>query len=549
VKSRRRLKWIAAAASAVLVCGAMTACSGGGSGAKGPVILNVAAGPSGPLSRVFNPFLTTSAPATVGGADMIYEPLVQQNILKPGSASPWLSTSWAWSDGNKKLTFQLRQDVKWSDGQPFSAADVVYTYGLLKKYEALNINGISFSAVKSSGPTTVELDFAEPSEQNFYFISTVPIVSQHIWSKVSDPVRYDDANPVGTGPFTLSTFSPQSYLLLKNPRYWQPGKPAIGGLQFLAKNNNTTLAVSLAQGELDWTASFVPNVQKSYANKSSHNKYWWPVVGTDGLIPNLLVWPMNLLPVRQAISLGVDRKAIADSIQVQPAWSPTGLPMPNMQASLAPEYQNLRFKQDQAQARKLLTGAGFTMGSDGYFSKDGKQLAFVITDPSSYTDQITEAQVIIAQMKQIGIKVTINGVSVDAIAPALSQGHFQASLGYPIANQPTDFDTYNSWLNEKYATPIGTPDLTYQDIQRWYDPATKKFLADYVNASTPAQRKQAIYGLQKVMVDNLPIIPLTYFVTYGEYNDSKVTGWPTAADPYAPPGPSEVVALRLVPVK
>jgi peptide/nickel transport system substrate-binding protein len=86
----------------------------------------------------FNPLVPTSTLVSWTAVGYIYEPLLQYDMLKPGTVYPWLATSATWSNHDKTLTFQLRRGVTWSDGVPFTSKDVVFTFDLLKKYPSLN---------------------------------------------------------------------------------------------------------------------------------------------------------------------------------------------------------------------------------------------------------------------------------------------------------------------------------------------------------------------------------------------------------------------------
>jgi peptide/nickel transport system substrate-binding protein len=396
------------------------------------------------------------------------------------------------------------------------------------------------------------MTFAQPNVQNIDKLLNQSIVPQHIWSKIADPTTWADPNPVGTGPLMLSTFNAQSYLLTKNPNYWQPGKPEIGGIQFVSERDNTGVALALAQGQLDWAGVFIPNAQSAYTSKSPNNHIFWPTVGTDGLITNQQTAPFNDLAVRKAVSLGADRAQIANANQGLPATSVTGLPMPLYSDAIAPDLKGQNFKQDTAQAKQILQQDGYTMDGNGYFAKNGQELSFTITDPSSYTEQIAEAQVLVSQMKNIGIKVDINGVPVESINTLTGKGNFQASLGYPIATQTTEFDIYDTWMDPAYSAPVGTLIPTYQNIERWQDPQTASLFQQYPQLTDPSKQQQILFTLQHIMADDLPIIPFTYFADYTEYSTAKVTGWPTAQNPYATPNPggpgSVLVVVNLKPV-
>lgn len=552
MRAHSRWRRLATLVAAVTVAAAgIAGCSGGASAGANGVILTVAGGPSGPIQRIFNPYLDTNAFSQVGAGGYVYETPAAQNTLKPDDYVPWLATSWAWSNDNKTFTMQIRKNVKWTDGTPMTPQDFVYSFNLMKKYPALNLNGVDFQTITADA-NSVTMTFAGADVQNVDKLLNQTIVPQHIWSKIADPTTWANPNPVGTGPLMLSNFSAQSYLLVKNPNYWQPGKPEIGGIQFVSERDNTGVALALAQGQLDWAGVFIPNAQSAYASKSPNNHIFWPTVGTDGLITNQQTAPFNDLAVRKAVSLGVDRTQIANANQGLPATSVTGLPMPLYQDAIAPDLKGVNFKQDTAQAKQILQQDGYSMDGNGYFAKNGQELSFTITDPSSYTEQIAEAQVIVSQMKDIGIKVSINGVPVESINTLTGKGNFQASLGYPIATQTTEFDIYDTWMNPAYSAPIGTLIPTYQNIERWQDPQTADLFKQYPQLTDAGQQQQILYKLQHIMADDLPIIPFTYFADYTEYSTAKVTGWPTAQNPYATPNPggpgSVLVVVNLKPV-
>ena len=204
-------------------------------------------------------------------------------------------------------------------------------------------------------------DFSGPQEQNFDAIASLIIVPKHIWASIKNPVTFADPHPVGTGPFELSSFSPQGYLLTKNPHYWQQGKPGIAGLRFVAYSDNSTQANAITEGQIDWAADYIPNAQQTYLSRSASNHYWVPEAGSDGLIPNLDTFPLSDLQVRKAISLGIDRQAIGAARNSQAAVNQTGLPVPSFDSIIAPQYQNASYQQDIAGAKQLLVADGWKL--------------------------------------------------------------------------------------------------------------------------------------------------------------------------------------------
>ena len=158
--------------------------------------------PESTITQTFNPFVPTGAPWGMGATGLIYEPLLQFDIAAPPKYYPWLATAYRWSDGGKAVTFMLRPGVKFSNGTPMTAADVVFTYNLVKKNPSINLGGLPISTVSASG-NTVTLTFPTSEYTNLQEIAGVPILPQSIWSKAGNPATYADPSPVGTGPYKL----------------------------------------------------------------------------------------------------------------------------------------------------------------------------------------------------------------------------------------------------------------------------------------------------------------------------------------------------------
>ncbi|GAA1935684.1 ABC transporter substrate-binding protein [Microbacterium aoyamense] len=540
----------AVAAALALASVALVACSPGDTTEDG-VWVNVGNG-SDVLTQVFNPFLPDpSALNMIGGTkgSFIYEPLVQINFSDIGNDTPWLAKEWEWSEDSKTFTVHLQDGVKWSDGEAFTADDVVFTYELVKADPALNRSGLDFESVTAEDDSTVVFTFDQPSRQAFFKIVALPIVSEHVWSKVEDPTTYEDKEPIGTGAFLLEAFSPQLVTLKKNPDYWQAGKPQIEGLRFIPYKDNTAQLAALVQGDIDWAGTYIPNAEASFLSKNEHFNYWQPTVGIDGLIPNLETWPLSELSVRQAISLGVDRDQLAASRDSQAASSVIGLPMPAFESVISPEYQGVNFTQDQEEAFATLEADGFTRGDDGIWQKDGKKIEFAVSFPSAYTDIAAFAQALVSQLADLGMTMTINGTQPSDINGLTAKGDFQATLGYPTDSVPDPFSYYDVIMNPQYYVPTGTNNETLRNIERFNDPEAKALFEAYPLAATDEERTEIFNQLQTIWVENLPIITMFYWGYYADWSDEKVTGFPDADNPYSNANPNAVTAINLVPVE
>lgn len=194
------------------------------------------------MVRNFNPYLATNLRTTT---DFIYEPLVIFNQMKGNEPVMRLAKNYFMSDDLMKVTFEIRDGVKWSDGKPFTADDVVYSFELLKNKPELDQRGINkwVKGVKKDGNKVI-FDLTEANSNVPYEISFVPVVAKHVWSKVKDPTSFTNENPVGTGPFTvIETFTPQLYVQCRNPNYWDNANLEVDCLRVPQIANNDQLLV------------------------------------------------------------------------------------------------------------------------------------------------------------------------------------------------------------------------------------------------------------------------------------------------------------------
>ncbi len=534
----------------------LSACGGGTAATKSSTkssVLTLTTGPKGDFTNNFSPYAPTATDGTQGP---IYETLLFFNRMD-GSIKPWLASSYTFSSDAKSLTFNLHQGVKWTDGQAFTSDDVVFTLNTIKQYPAADGGGIwqYINTVTAPDANTVTVTFKKAYTPILWYLGgQVWMLPKHLWTGVGDPTKYANTKPVGTGPFMLKSFSPQLLDYVKNPNYWQPGKPEVAELKYPSYNSNTGAELVLSQGQLDWTGLFTPNIQKTYVNRDpAHNHYWFPSSNVVMLYLNTAKAPFNKLAVRQAISSALDREQmykVAES-GYEPVSSPTALVLPANKSFLSSDYASAAFSVDTAKSTQLLESAGFKKGSDGiYADASGKKLSFNINVVNGWTDWVTNCQIMADNLKKIGIDAKVNAVSFNAYYSAMQTGTFDAVISWTNPG-PTPYFLYNSMLNSNNTKPLGQTAIS--NWERWNDPATDALLNQYATSTDQAVQQQAIAGIQKIMVEQVPSIPLVYGATWNEYSTARFTGWPTADNPYAMPAPfdypdAEIVLLNLHPV-
>ena len=565
----KRFHWVVALAA---VCMLLAACGGSSSSNSSGTSTSSKTASSGTVSGKlvvdnesgstwtcqFNPF---NPAVTLVSFGWIYEPLEYVNILQTGSTTPWLAASSQWSDGFKTLTFTIRSGATWSDGQPFSAADVAYTFNAMKSDKTIDLNALwtadggPLTSVTEKGDQVV-FTFKSASQPYFYLVADqTPIVPKHIWAALNQSKlhAYADSHPVGTGPYEMSNCAPTNIKYLNNPHYWQstPGHPVpqVKEVDYPAFLSNTPANLSLSQGQAQWGGQYIPNIQSFYISKDpAHRHYWFPPVLNVSLFPNLTNPVLSQLPVRQAISLAIDRATVSrlgESGYQAPA-NQSGVILPTYQSWSDPSLTQTTYS--TAKAEQVLTSAGFTKGSDGIFKdKSGNPLSFTIKTISGFSDWDASLQLITQQLKAAGIAVTVQDENTTTYTTDLQSGHFQLAYGGSGGPAPSPGPSpYYELRGLLFSGNIGSTNYSH------YKSAATDALFNEYSGAGQSQQVNIIHQIQKVMVDQLPLIPVTEGVDWYQYDTSHFGGWPTQADPYAQPSPYQspdmgVVMTHLVP--
>jgi peptide/nickel transport system substrate-binding protein len=504
----------------------------------------------------FNPFNPNTYYFSLG---ITNEELYYVDTLT-GKMTPWLATAYKWSNHDTVLTFSVRKGVKWSNGQPLTAADVAFTFNLIKNNPSLDLNSIGsfLTSVKQTGQYQVVMKFNQPAVTDFYYIADqVSIVPESVWKSIRHPLTYPDSNPVGTGPYLVSHCSPQNIEYVKNPHYWQPGKPKFDKVELPAILTNSVANEDLANGTAQWGGQSIPNIQSFYLSRNKAYRAWFPAVGVNGLYINLKAPLLSNVAVRQAMAYGVDRKKIAvlAEFNEQPAANQAAVLLPMQKQWLnAALYKKYNYTYDPAKAVSVLEKAGFKRGSDGIFrSPSGQELSFTVADVGAYSDQVASVGIFASEMRQIGIKLAQQNLSTPAMSSELASGHFQIAYGGPPQlSVDGPYGILRGILYSPSAVPVGK--TAASDYERFYSPHENALFAQLGHTTNVAMEESIIKQLEVPMLQDVPFIPLTEATGQDEYNTSYASGWPTPSNPYANPSPTTqpdegVVLLNLVPKK
>ncbi|GAA0618874.1 ABC transporter substrate-binding protein [Kribbella sandramycini] len=549
----RARRSVALALTGLLAAAALAACSNGDGktntgAAGGATVLNVGM-PNGPQTENHNPFLGSSSGASLGYRWMIFEPLVMINGIKPTEAGkPWLATEWKWEANFTKLSFTIRDGVKWSDGKPMTAEDVAYTFQLRKDNDGLNSDAIPYKTITQTG-NKVDLTFERSQFVNQNKLLTVFVIPKHQWSTLKDPSQDTLKQPIGTGPYKLKSFTPQTTTLELRDSYWQE-LPKVKELRYTSYNDNNAQTTALANGASEWSFVFVPNVKAVYQDKDPKNhKLYFPAnLGIHGLWINTTNKPFDDPALRRAMDKVINRDDIF--MQGEAGYfypkveSITGIPTPAGESFIAPEFKDKKHAVDVEGAKADLAAAGYKLEGDVLKDKTGKPVEITLTNPAGWSDYITDLEIIKDNLSTIGIKATVDKANQDAWFKAFDEGTFEAGMHWTNGGA-TPYDIYQNIMDGKILKPVGKGGIS-GNYGRFSSPEATQLLDTYANATDDATRTTALNGLQKIMVEQMPVIPTSASNVGGLYSTKNWTGWPDEQNSYAPGQPTQQNALEIV---
>lgn len=391
----------------------------------------------------FNPFLSY-AQSELNIIAVTYPALVWGD--EHSQPSHYLADSWTTSSDKLTWTFKLHPNLKWSDGQPITASDVAWTFNLiLTNQTAATANGSlveNFASVTAPDNTTVVIKTKKPQANLLYNVG-IPIVPEHIWkSKVADLKNFKNEQfpVVGYGPYQLTGYVTDQYATLKANKDFFLGAPKYDTLIAQYFKNTDAAVAALRSGQVDQVDQLTATEYKALANDSDIVTYqqvgyrWTGVEINPGarsksgkLIPDNSANPALADPtVRKAIAYGIDRQTLVNKVldglgQVGAGYLPPAFP--NFYWKPSPSDMT---GYDPAKANQLLDQAGYKKGSDGIRTdpKTGKELSFRL---GTHSDEITDSQIanyLVGWMRDIGIKLTIQSQSFDALNANLAKGNW-----------------------------------------------------------------------------------------------------------------------------
>lgn len=494
-----------------------------------------------------NPWIGDSSALKLGYVNAIYEPVGIVNVVNPSDeVRPWLASEITWSEDYTSVTLTTREGVKWSDGKDLTADDIAYSYQILVDTPELNTAALDIKDVAVDGDK-VTVTFGTPMFAKQDKVLHRFVVPQHVWEGVADPTTETNPDPVGTGPYTLTSFSTESVQLDARDDYWG-GELAVPTLYYVSYNDNSALTTALANGDADWAQAFLPNVQSAFVDKDpEHNVYWAPAgLGIDAMFVNTTKKPFDDVAFRQAVNMVIDREQhqqIARESGVPLLTSVTGLPTPAGDPFISDEFAGEEYEVDVDGAKKVLTDAGYTFEGDALIDPDGEPVTFQLSVPQGWNDYVTGISLIAESVKAIGVEATVDTPDSDSWWAAKGTGDFDAILHWTETGA-TPYDIYSDTMDARWLKPVG--EAADYNFGRFDSPEATAALDAYLAATTDEDRATAIAEAQKIFVDQVPVMPIGTRPFITEFNTRNYVGWPSDDDPYINADPTQPTAVLIL---
>lgn len=495
----------------------------------------------GPPSS-WNPFNTGNyAMGTIGlcyETLFIYDPLTNEYI-------PWLAESGEWVDGNVyELT--VRDGVTWSDGEPFSAADVKFTFELGQE-APVNISTVWdwLDSIEEVDENTLRFNFSESLYQQWgNTLYTTAIVPQHVWESksVEDITAGANEDPVCSGPYAYESHDQSRMVWVKADNWWATDALGLDVaptriVDIVNGSNNVALGMVL-QGGLDLSNNFLPGiatlVEGGYGVQTYYPEPPYMLsANTAWLLTNNTIEPLNDPQFRKALAYAIDVNQIVEVVygNIVQAANPTGL-LPIWDQYIDQDVvDELGFSYDPDMARQLLADAGYTdSDGDGFVDlPDGSPIELSVIVPFGWSDWMESIRVVSNSAQAVGINVVPEFPEYPQYLDQRNSGTFELMIANDaqISNTPW---TYYNWMFMNPIEDIAT--LQNGNYGRYDNPEAFDLVdqLDQVPVEDIEGMREIMSELQRMHLTDMPLIPLWYNGLWSQVNTTYWTNWPSSAD-------------------
>lgn len=457
-----------------------------------------------------------------------YDTLYQTDIA--GVAQPWLARGLSTSEDGLTVTLDLRNDVFWHDGEPFTPGDVKFTVDYFKAHTQSRFTR-ALAPVESAevaGEQQVVLTLSAPTPLfELSVLADVPILPEHIWAGTEDPAEhaFESVSNIGTGPYRLVEYKPdQYYRFVANPNYFA-GLPAVDEVTAVIYADDTGGLTALQTGEAGMLVRPVLPEQLELLRSSGEIEVaQGALFTTDMLTYDMTKFPFDRAEVRRAVSLAIDRQELIDAVHLGAAtpgsigWIHPASPFFN--EAVVTEH-------DPDQARALLDEADITdSDGDGIREAGGEPLKVEFLTPSGNALRLRTAEVVSEMLR--------NEIGMDAAVAVVEQATWEDAVwpGFDVA-QGRNYDMAMwGWSAPVQANAVRVTSLIHSDPAigslnlTGYASETADALAEALNlAVDPDEFANLLDQVQAQIATDLPFIMLLYPDGAYAYRAGVYDGW------------------------
>lgn len=499
----------------------------------------------------FNPFIPNGEAYNYGLAIVCREYLFYTNLLT-GEIRPWLATEYSYNADFTEVTLKLNPKAKWSDGQPYTSADVVFTQQLLLDNPSLSgANGLAedIKAIAAPDPQTVvwTLNAANPKFHYRFLAGIISdglrVMPKHIW-EAQDPGTFRFNPPIQTGPYVLQEASSSKlyYLWKKNPNYWniEELNAAPEYVYVVQATSPDTSLQEFVQGNSDVPALDFLNQEVAAAQFPTTARFNFPDPCPRGFYFNTES-PSGLFATpegRWAMSHLIDRETIAQTIWQPPSrgatypWADYPAWQPWAPAEITGKY-DFSFNVDKA--NQLLDGLGATERDGDTRVLNGAPLRLTAITPATTT--LPEYQIGVSfanTAREAGIEIEMRSLPGSAFGDAFATGQYDLSCHW-ICGMSFDPNQLYGWFHSRNYTPIGERTASGNDV-RLQSPELDALIEqlDVADPEDPANKPLFDRALDQFLTE-LPAVQSIQTIYPVMQNTAYWTGWPTEDNPYAIP--------------
>ncbi|WP_167143018.1 ABC transporter substrate-binding protein [Canibacter zhoujuaniae] len=385
-----------------------------------------------------------------------------------GEPVPGLAESWETDDTGKVWTFKIRKGMTWTDGEPITAKDIYWTYNQIMTVPEMAVaNGDrveNFESIEAPDDHTFVITLKAAQAPNPGV--EVPIVPEHIWSKLDDPSTFaNDSDVVGSGPFQLTKYAANESLeLVANKHYWRQ-TPNIDKIHYIYYTDSDAQVQALRAGNVDLVSGLTPSQFNALQNQdgitthSGHGRrytalYLNPGYETvDGTPYGTVSEPLRDLQVRQAIRKAVDIDTLLDKVLEGQGTKATSF-IPASYATWAlPANDPVIESFNPEAAKKQLDDAGWVEGADGIREKDGQRLAIKLNVDATDSNAQSIGEYLGPWLRSVGIEMTVESTDSDTLSANTDAGNYDMYIsGWSINPDPN----YQLSINTSAARPTKT---------------------------------------------------------------------------------------------